>query len=46
MLLPTKFEGSLEDAYHHLKNHVKVWDVSVQRQTEINGKDSAKLVNL
>ena len=46
MLLPTKFEGSLEDAYHHLKSHVQVWDVSVQRQTEINGKDSAKLVQL
>ena len=46
MLLPTKFEDSLEEAYHHLKNHVQVWDVSVQRQTEINGKDSAKLVQL
>ncbi len=46
MLLPTKFEGSLEDAYHHLKSHVQVWDVSVQRQTEITGKDSAKLVQL
>ena len=46
MLLPTKFEGTLEDAYHHLKGHVQVWDVSVQRQTEINGKDSAKLVQL
>ena len=37
MLLPTKFEDSLEEAYHHLKNHVHVWDDSVQRQTEING---------
>ena len=46
MLLPTRFTDSLEEAYHHLKEHVQVWDVSVQRQTEINGKDSAKLVQL
>ena len=46
MLLPTRFSDSLEEAYHHLKEHVQVWDVSVQRQTEINGKDSAKLVQL
>ena len=46
MLLPTRFEDSLEDAYHHLKEHVQVWDVSVQRQTEINGKDASKLVQL
>ena len=46
MLLPTRFEDSLEEAYHHLKEHVQVWDVSVQRQTEINGKDASKLVQL
>ena len=46
MLLPTRFENSLEEAYHHLKKHVQVWDVSVQRQTEINGKDASKLVQL
>ena len=46
MLLPTRFTDTLEEAYHHLKEHVQVWDVSVQRQTEINGKDSAKLVQL
>ena len=46
MLLPTRFGDTLEQAYHHLKEHVQVWDVSVQRQTEINGKDSSKLVQL
>ena len=45
MLLPTAF-GSLEDSYHHLKQHVQVWDVAGERQVEITGKDSAKLVQL
>ena len=45
MLLPAAF-GSLEDAYHHLKENVQVWDVAGERQVEITGKDSAKLVQL
>ena len=45
MLLPAAF-GSLEDAYHHLKEHVQVWDVAGERQVEITGKDSAKLLQL
>jgi len=45
MLLPTAF-GSLEDSYHHLKEHVQVWDVAGERQVEISGTDSAKLVQL
>ena len=45
MLLPAAF-GSLEDTYHHLKEHVQVWDVAGQRQVEITGKDSAKLLQL
>ena len=45
MLLPAAF-GSLEDSYHHLKESVQVWDVAGERQVEINGKDSAKLVQL
>jgi len=45
MLLPASF-GSLEDSYHHLKEHVQVWDVAGERQVEISGKDSAKLVQL
>ena len=45
MLLPAAF-GSLEDSYHHLKEHVQVWDVAGERQVEISGKDSAKLIQL
>ena len=45
MLLPAAF-GSLEDSYHHLKEHVQVWDVAGERQVEISGKDSEKLVQL
>ena len=45
MLLPAAF-GSLEESYHHLKEHVQVWDVAGERQVEISGKDSAKLIQL
>ena len=45
MLLPAAF-GSLEDSYNHLKEHVQVWDVAGERQVEVFGKDSAKLVQL
>ncbi len=45
MLLPAAF-GSLEESYHHLKEHVQIWDVAGERQVEISGKDSAKLVQL
>ncbi len=45
MLLPAAF-GSIEDSYHHLKKYVQVWDVAGERQVEISGKDSAKLVQL
>ena len=45
MLLPVSF-GSLEDEYLHLKEHVQIWDVSVQREIEITGADSDKLVQL
>ena len=43
MLLPVSF-GSIEEQYLHLKEHVQIWDVSVQREIEIVGKDSDKLV--
>ena len=46
MLLPAGFEDSLEDSYYHLKEHVQVWDVAAERQVEISGNDSAKLVQL
>ena len=45
MLLPTFFQ-SVESEYEHLKNHVQLWDVTVQRQIEVNGKDSYKLIQL
>ena len=45
MLLPTVFE-SLESDYWHLCEHVQVWDVSAERQVEITGPDSARLVQL
>ncbi len=45
MLLPAAF-GSLEDSYHHLKEHVQIWDVAGERQVEISGVDAAKLVQL
>ena len=45
MLLPASFR-SLESDYHHLKEFVQVWDVAAERQVEITGKDSAKLVQL
>ena len=45
MLLPTSF-GPLEESYHHLKKHVQIWDVAGERQVEIKGKDSSKLVQL
>ena len=45
MLLPTVFE-SFEKEYLHLKEHVQVWDVSVQREIEISGEESYKLLQL
>ena len=45
MLLPASF-GNLEKEYFHLKEHVQVWDVAAERQVQIVGKDSKKLVQL
>jgi len=45
MLLPTVFE-SIEADYHHLKEHVQVWDVSCQRQIEVTGRDAAELIQM
>ena len=45
MLLPTTF-STVEEEYLHLKKDVQLWDVSVQREIEISGKDSHKLVQL
>ncbi len=45
MLLPASFKGIEEDS-RHLKNNVQLWDVSVERQVQINGPDAAKLTQL
>ena len=45
MLLPAAF-GSVENSCDHLKKKVQVWDVAAERQVEISGQDSAKLVQL
>ena len=44
MLLPKAFQASVEDDYWHLREHVQIWDVSCQRQVEIEGRDAARLV--
>ena len=45
MLLPTVFEHIVAD-YRHLKTHVQVWDVAVERQVEIIGPDAGLLVQM
>ncbi|MGK0271341.1 MAG: dimethylsulfoniopropionate demethylase [Cocleimonas sp.] len=45
MLLPTVFR-SLKKDYWHLCEHVQVWDVSVERQVQIEGPDAYKLIQL
>ena len=45
MLLPTTF-SNVDDEYLHLKKDVQIWDVSVQREIEISGRDANQLVQL
>ena len=45
MLLPTVFE-SVEADYRHLKEHVQVWDVACERQIELRGPDSGRLMQM
>lgn len=45
MLLPTFFESVVAD-YHHLKNHVQVWDVACERQVQVRGPDAARLMQM
>lgn len=45
MLLATVFR-SVEEDYHHLKNAVQVWDVSVERQVEMRGPDAGRLMQM
>src|SRR2546426_9941927 len=45
MYLPGLYTDPFEE-YWHLINHVTLWDVSVERQVEISGKDGAKFAAL
>ena len=45
MLLPTSF-SNVDEEYLHLKKDVQIWDVSVQREIEISGKDAHQLMQL
>jgi aminomethyltransferase len=45
MLFPTCF-ADFEEEYWHLVNHVTLWDVSVERQVEITGRDAAAFTNM
>ncbi len=44
-LLAASFR-SIEDDYRHLKEHVQLWDVSCERQVEIQGTDAARLMQM
>ena len=45
MLLAAQIGSFVED-YHHLKRHVQMWDVAVERQISIKGADAEKLMKL
>ena len=45
MLLAAQIDNFVED-YHHLKRHVQIWDVAVQRQISIKGNDAERLMRL
>jgi glycine cleavage system aminomethyltransferase T len=45
MLFPIGFDD-MEAEYHHLLEHVTLWDVSVERQVEITGPDAFAFTNM
>ncbi len=45
MLFPVCF-ADLEEEYRHLLEHVTLWDVSVERQVEIMGRDAFTFTNM
>ena len=45
MLLAAEI-GSFVDDYHHLKKHVQIWDVAVERQVSIRGTDAEQLMRM
>ena len=46
MLLPKAYGRSVEEDYRHLREAVQVWDVSCQRQVQIEGPDASRLVQM
>ena len=46
MLLPKAYSTTIEEDYWHLREHVQIWDVSCQRQVQIEGPSAEKLVQL
>jgi glycine cleavage system T protein len=44
MYLPGLYDDA-EKEYEHLTNHVTLWDVSVERQVEISGRDGLKFAD-
>ena len=45
MFLPTGF-GDPEAEYWRLKNGVSIWDVAVQRQVQLKGRNAEKLAQI
>ena len=45
MLFPTNFDD-FEAEYWHLLNHVTLWDVAVERNLEVQGKDGFRFAQL
>lgn len=43
-LLPKAFQRSVDEDYWHLREFAQIWDVSCQRQVQIEGPDAEKLV--
>lgn len=43
-LMPKAYKMSPEDQYRHLRRSVQIWDVGCERQVEISGPDSFRLV--
>lgn len=46
MLLPKAFKSTVEEDYWHLSKNTQIWDVSCQRQVQIEGPDAEKLIQL
>lgn len=44
MLLPKAYKKNVEEDYWHLKEHVQLWDVSCQRQVQVEGPDAETLI--